>query len=90
MNHAELIHQIGTMNILATSGGRVLRYQNGIKLPVRYGYSVTVELEADDTYTVRRVFQRGAKTFVKAERSNVYCDEVGEIVYRAGCYLDEM
>jgi hypothetical protein len=79
-----LLGQIGTMNVLAVSGGRVERHRNGVRLPVRYGYAVEVFLEADDTYTVQTTF-RGK---LKYEWTGVYCDEVGETVYRASCYHD--
>jgi hypothetical protein len=32
------------------------------------------------------VFTRGAKTWIKGERTNVYCDEVGEVAYQASCF----
>jgi glycine/D-amino acid oxidase-like deaminating enzyme len=83
-----LARQIGTMNILATSGGRIYRRETGITLPVRYGYSVTVDLAAGDTYTVRRVFTRAGQVSIKAELEGVYCEDVGEQVYRAGCFRD--
>ena len=82
--------QIGLMTILATSGGRVQLRETGITLPVRYGYAVTIDLNANDTYTVRRVFKRGTKTTIKGELVGVYADEVSEVVYLAGCYLDPM
>jgi hypothetical protein len=84
----ELLAQIGTMNVLAISGGRVERRTTGVTLPVAHGYRVTVDLAANDTYTVRRVFVRAGKATVKREWSDVYCDEVGEIAYQASCYLD--
>lgn len=56
------------------------------RLPVGSGYSVTVDLAANDTYTVRRVFKRGAKVWVKGEQTEVYCDEVGEIAYQASSF----
>jgi hypothetical protein len=83
-----LVRQIGAVNILATSGGRVWRRETGITLPVRYGYSVTVDLAAGDTYTVRRVFARAGQVWVKGKLEGVYCDQVGEAVYRAGCFRD--
>ena len=86
----ELLGQIDRMTVLAVSGGRVTLRDTGITLPVRYGYSVTVDLDASDTYTVRRVFTRGGKVTVKGELANVYFDEVSEAVYRAACYLDPM
>jgi hypothetical protein len=86
----ETVAQIGRMNILAISGGRVLRRESGITLPVGNGYSVTVDLNWDDTYIVRRVFKRGTKVWIKGEVTDVYAYEVGEWAYRASCYLHEM
>lgn len=82
--------QIGRMNILAISGGRVNRVgYTALSFPVASGYSVEVEyVEGRDTYTVRRVFTRGAKRWVKGELADVYCDEVGEVAYRASCFRD--
>lgn len=85
---AELVRQIGAANILATSGGRIWRRDTGITLPVHYGYSVTVDLAPGDTYTVRRVFTRAGRSWIKAELAGVYCDQVGEQAYRAGCFRD--
>jgi hypothetical protein len=83
---SQLITQIGRMNILAISGGRIGRRDTGVTLPVSSGYSVTVDLDWNDTYVVRRVFKRGAKVWVKGEQRDVYCDEVGEVAYRASCF----
>jgi hypothetical protein len=80
-NTDELMAQIGTMNVMAISGGRVVRRLTGVTLPVDCGYSVTVDLHASDN-VVRRVFKRGTKTWVKGEQSDVCCDEVGEVAYR--------
>lgn len=80
----ELIAQVGTMNVLAISGGRIEHRPTGVTLPVAYGYAVTIDLAANDTYTVRRVF-RGT---TKREWSDVYCDEVGETAYQASCFRD--
>lgn len=85
---AELLRQIGPMNILAISGGRITRRETGVTLPVGRGYRVTVDLAGDDTYTVRRVFVRGAKSWVKGEETAVYCDEVGDSAYRASCFVN--
>lgn len=79
--------QIGRMNVLAISGGRVLQNGETLVLPVGAGYSVEVDLdEGSDTYTVRRVFTRGAKRFVKGTLERVYCDEVGTVAYQASCF----
>jgi hypothetical protein len=82
----ELVAQIGRRNIRAISGGRVYDSGHGVILPVSSGYKVTVDLAADDTYTVRRIFIRGTKVFLKGEQTSVYCDEVGEVAYQASCY----
>lgn len=89
--NAIMIGQIGRGNILAISGGRTHLVGDGhIVLPVRYGYAVEVIYDAgSDTYTVCRTFTRGTKRWVKKQWTNVYCDEVGEIAYRASCYLDD-
>jgi hypothetical protein len=83
-----LLEQIGRMNVLSISGGRVIQRNTGITLPVDCGYSVTVDLDRDDTYVVRRVFKRGSKTWIKGEQTGVYCDDVGELAYRASCFRD--
>lgn len=84
----ELLAQIGRMNHLAISGGRVRVMGDTLILPVGAGYSVQITLDANDTYTVRRVFTRGVKQWVKGERSYVYGDQVGEIAYEASCYVN--
>jgi hypothetical protein len=84
-----LLAQIGMWNVLAVSGGRVMRRETGVTLPVARGYSVTVDLMGDDTYTVRRMFKRSGVDKVMKEWDSVYCDQVGETTYRASCYLDK-
>lgn len=84
----ELVAQIGVRNIWAISGGRVFSRPTGVTLPVGHGYSVTVDLAADDTYTVRRVFKRGAKVWIKGEMSSVYCDDISDVAYYASCYVN--
>jgi hypothetical protein len=82
----ELLRQIGIPNILAISGGRKIHRLTGVTLPVACGYSVTVDLAANDTYTVRRIFKRGTRVWLKGERTGVYCDQVGEMAYQASCF----
>jgi hypothetical protein len=82
----QMIDQIGRMNILAISGGRIQRRDTGITLQVGAGYSVTVDLDFNDTYVVRRTFKRGTKVWIKGEQRNVYMDEVGESAYRASSF----
>lgn len=90
-----LLNQIGRMNVLAISGGRVTSvtdadgYVVRVELPVSYGYRVAVELGWDDLYTVKREFVRGDKVFEKGYVEGVFCDDVGEVAYKASCYLDE-
>lgn len=89
MDTQTTIDQIGLGNVLAISGGMRRRWANSLDLPVGYGYHVTITLEANDTYTVRRVLSRGAKVWIKAEAGNVYGEQLGEIAYRASCFRDE-
>lgn len=86
INYQELVSQIGKLNIFAISGGRVQVRDTGITLPVSNGYSVTIDLAWNDTYTVRRVFKRKGEFFIKGAVENVYCDQVGEIAYQASCF----
>jgi hypothetical protein len=81
-----LVNQIGLRNIFAISGGRIEERTTGITLKVASGYSVTIDLAADDTYTVRRVYTRAGKVTIKGEVNGIYCDEVGEIAYEASCF----
>ena len=87
-NATELVRQIGSRNIFAISGGRVGVRTTGITLPVSAGYSVTVDLAGNDTYTVRRVFKRGLKVWIKGEVTDLYFDEIGEAAYQASCYVN--
>jgi hypothetical protein len=84
---SELLEQIGRSNLLAVSGGRWGHVgASSIRLPCGAGYEVLVTLEADDTYTVRRVFKRRGEWFLHGERTNVYCEDVSEVVYYASCF----
>ena len=87
----EVVRQIGLNNILSISGGPTSLNADGqLVLPVGRGYSVRVILdEGSDTYTVQRVYTRAGVVRVKGERTWVYCDEVGEVAYRASCYHDD-
>lgn len=84
-----LKRQIGFMTVAAISGGRAVRVgPSTIDLPVASGYRVQITLEANDTYTVLRLFKRGGKMFVHGAVEGVYCDQVGEVAYRASCFRD--
>ncbi len=85
-NTQDIVRQVGMMNVLAISGGRIEHRETGITMKVGSGYSVTIDLDWNDTYVVRQVFKRGAKTWVKGERREVYCTEVGEVAYKASCF----
>ena len=78
-----IIDQIGFMTMAAISGGRRDRHPDGVTLPVSNGYKVIVTLDrASDTYTVTR----GYRGRIMGQRSDVYCDEVSEVAYRASCF----
>ena len=85
---SELVAQLGRGNVLAISGGRVRVRETGITLPVHAGYAVEIDLAVDDTYTVSRVFTRAGKRFEKGTTQDVYADAVGEVAYRASCYVN--
>ena len=91
---AELVKQIGRMNVLAISGGRVHSLVNDegetveVQLPVSHGYRVAITLGFMDTWIVRREFVRAGKVFVKGVVEDVYFTEVGEVAYKASCYVN--
>lgn len=86
MEHAQTLQQIGLPNIWAISGGPWMKNESSIVFPVGRGWYVTVTLDASDTYTVRRIFLRGSKVWVKGEWSDIYCEEIGDIAYHASCW----
>ena len=82
-----LLKQIGPMTVAAVSGGRRSLVDGILVLPVGAGYTVEVEyVEGRDTYTVRRVFNRAGKKWVKGELTDVYMDEVSERVWEAHAF----
>lgn len=78
--------QIGRGQIMAISGGRVLRTDQGVYLPVGRGYWVAVQLAADDTYVVTRVLYRQKTGKVKQQWRNVYAEQLGEVAYAASLF----
>ena len=86
-----ILQQIGSMNVMAISGGRSSAVYDssgrpvGVSLPVSNGYSVVVYLDFSDTYVVERCFRDN----VKGSLDYVYSDQVGEIAYRASCFHDD-
>jgi len=93
-NTQELIAQIGRMNVLAISGGRVHSIVDDegetveVQLPVGKGYRVSITLGFMDTWTVRREYVRKGVATVKGVQEDVYFDEVGEVAYRASCFVN--
>jgi hypothetical protein len=93
-NTQELIAQIGHMNVLAISGGRVHSIVDDegetveVQLPVGKGYRVSITLGFMDTWTVRREYVRKGVATVKGVQEDVYFDEVGEVAYRASCFVN--
>lgn len=84
---SQLLHQINPGTLLAVSGGRWLRSgRSSVRFPCGAGFEVLVTLEADDTYTVRRLFKRGGVFFLHGERTDVYCEDVSEVIYFASCF----
>lgn len=82
-----LLAQIGRMNVLAISGGRTRLIDGTLVLPVGSGYTVEIDyIEGADDYTVRRVFTRGTKRWVKGELTGIYAGEVGEMAYQAHAF----
>jgi hypothetical protein len=88
----ELCDQIGIMNIFAISGGRVRNIVNDqgetieVELPVSNGYIVSITLGWNDTWTVSRQFVRKGVVSDKGTLEDVYCEQVGEVAYKASCF----
>jgi len=88
----ELCDQIGRMNVFAISGGRVGVIVNDqgetieVQLPVSNGYRVSITLGWNDTWTVSRQFVRKGVVSDKGTLEDVYCEQVGEIAYKASCF----
>lgn len=87
-DYKQLLAQIGTMNVLAISGGRVQVRDTGITLPVGQGYSVEIDLDFSDTYVVKRVYTRAGKRVVKGQVSDVFAFDIGETAYYASCFVN--
>jgi len=96
-DHRVIAQQIGRINILGVSGGRVGKFTTtdgdevGLFLPIDTARRVEVVLDWMDTYIVSRVryIVRGANAgqeIVEDTQSDIYCDGVGEAVYQASCW----
>jgi hypothetical protein len=84
-----LLEQIGFYNVGAISGGRVIGMENGVILPVGYGYKVIVELNGFDLYNVKRVYVKGAQVYKEWVVENVGSENVGEVAYQASCFKNK-
>jgi hypothetical protein len=91
ISHAMMRTQIGKGTEMSVTGFRAPRQMNQstIWFPCGNGYHVEIHIAADDTYTVRRIFQRGAKVWIKGEQAGVYADQIDEVFYRAGMFRDD-
>lgn len=88
-----LAKQIGGRVIMGVSGGRVYpiisgKEVHGLWLPVAKGYRVFVYYQANDTYKVQRVLVRAAKVTVKQEWTDVYAENIGEVVIAAADFYN--
>lgn len=84
----ELLRWIGSGNLGSISGFRKRLHGGQLYLPVSNGYSVRISLAGDDTWTVERVFTRSGRETVR-KMEGIYCDQVGEIAYRASCFQSD-
>ena len=84
-----MLQQIGQMNVLAISGGRVPPLPDGVELPVGRGYRVRVRLTPVNDYTVERVFVRGGKEWSYGKREHILPRQVGNMAYYASCYNND-
>ena len=82
----EIARQIGTMNVLSISGGRIVPIDDGIELPVSNGYHVRIQLTPVDDYTVTRIFRRSGKDTIHGQATGVYADQVASFAYYAGMF----
>lgn len=86
---AEILRQLGRMNRMSIDGLRpATATWRGVSLTCGNGYRVEIDLDPSDTYTVRRVFVRGASRWIKGEVAGVYNVELPEVAYRAGMFRD--
>jgi hypothetical protein len=93
----EVIAQMGKMNFLAVCGGKWAKINAsdgvtiGLLMPCGESRAVEVVLNFLDLYEVRRVrlVNRGeykGTLVVEHEVLDVYCDQLGELVWQASCW----
>ena len=83
------LRQIGALTVLAVSGGRVHATDDAVMLLCGQSRRVEVRLNALDLYDVFhiRTITRGARRgeqVVEFQSYNVHCEDLSEVVYRAG------
>lgn len=94
-----IISQIGLGTLMACAGGmrNVHTVRNtegepcGVLLWLGTGRATEVVLDYDDTYSLRRyrIITRGkeaGRIVTESEFSNVYCDQLSELVYEISCW----
>jgi hypothetical protein len=59
---------------------QVVGARNGLTCKVGRGQTLAIELDPDDTYTVR--LYKGLAKLVE-EHTGIYCDQLNEVVYHA-------
>lgn len=67
------------------------RYEYGVVLPVSHDRNVVVVLDFSDTYNVyrTRLIRKGehaGRTVVEAEKQDIYCDALSDVVYEIACW----
>ena len=93
----EILSQIGFMTVCGISGGKWSAIRDsegeviGISLPNSTNRTVEVTLSFMDTYTVRRYRnivrgERRGDDIVEYEATDVYCDQISDIAYKASCW----
>lgn len=87
----QAVGQIARMTLGAISGFRVGGTHLGVDLPVAHGYSVIIQLQGNDLYTVRRVRVTKVKGVpvvrLYGEATDVGCERLSEVCYYASCYV---
>jgi hypothetical protein len=83
-----MLKQIGAGNVMAICGGRYERSGPlSVRMQVGQGYYVEVTyVEGHDWYRVERQYKRNGTFHVKGAVEPVYCDQLGDIAYRASCF----
>jgi hypothetical protein len=84
-----LVNQIGLDVVFSVSGGRMMIRETGLDLPVARGYRVEIDLAANDTYTVKRTYNKGVTRSIKGEMTDILFTELPLAVLRAADYTNK-